>query len=238
MGDEWVAAKRDRNFELADSIRKDLREIGVEPATARPSGRDVHHVPHIVYPPGRNSMHTTNDAGAPVRRSQYGSQRTKFDMATEAQLDRWVIAKRERDFALADDIRNDLWSRGIEPDAERPSDKYAHVPVHPPTSRRPTPDSNNNDFDDEVETRLDQWVTAKRERDFVTADAIRKELRAWGIEPDEVRPIGYEVNSRYRQNFPPPPWGNPGAGQKRKIGSRPEPSCAFSREEPPFKRAR
>ena len=42
--------------------------------------------------------------------------------------------------------------------------------------------------DDDVEATLDQWVNAKRAKDFVTADRIRMELRARGVEPDKVRP--------------------------------------------------
>jgi len=42
----------------------------------------------------------------------------------------------------------------------------------------------------EFKEQLDAWVEAKRAKDFDTADAIRVELRAQGIEPDEYRPAG------------------------------------------------
>eukprot|EP00930_Biecheleria_cincta_P084388 TRINITY_DN73873_c0_g1_i1.p1 TRINITY_DN73873_c0_g1~~TRINITY_DN73873_c0_g1_i1.p1 ORF type:complete len:324 (+),score=50.34 TRINITY_DN73873_c0_g1_i1:65-973(+) len=42
-------------------------------------------------------------------------------------------------------------------------------------------------FDDETERMLDEWVKAKRTRDFATADSIRAVLRAQGIDPDTVR---------------------------------------------------
>ena len=43
-------------------------------------------------------------------------------------------------------------------------------------------------MDDWVNDQLDQWVNAKRIKDFATADRIRDELRAEGIEPDKARP--------------------------------------------------
>jgi len=43
-------------------------------------------------------------------------------------------------------------------------------------------------MDEWVNDQLDQWVNAKRIKDFATADRIRDELRAQGIEPDKARP--------------------------------------------------
>ena len=40
----------------------------------------------------------------------------------------------------------------------------------------------------EGEAMLDEWVDAKRTRGFVTADQIRSELRAVGIDPERERP--------------------------------------------------
>lgn len=45
-----------------------------------------------------------------------------------------------------------------------------------------------------------RWVVAKREQDFHTADAIRSELRAIGIEPDLARPS--EKGMAHQQVFP------------------------------------
>eukprot|EP00747_Dinoflagellata_sp_TGD_P023621 gnl/TRDRNA2_/TRDRNA2_129943_c0_seq5.p1 gnl/TRDRNA2_/TRDRNA2_129943_c0~~gnl/TRDRNA2_/TRDRNA2_129943_c0_seq5.p1 ORF type:complete len:299 (+),score=27.35 gnl/TRDRNA2_/TRDRNA2_129943_c0_seq5:73-969(+) len=41
-----------------------------------------------------------------------------------------------------------------------------------------------------LENLLDEWVAAKRAKDFATADRIRNELRASGIEPEAERPTG------------------------------------------------
>lgn len=45
-----------------------------------------------------------------------------YDPETEAQLDRWVIALRNKDFETSDWIRQELRSKGIEPEAARPKD--------------------------------------------------------------------------------------------------------------------
>jgi len=39
-----------------------------------------------------------------------------------------------------------------------------------------------------VESKLDAWVAAKRAKDFATADNLRSELRAVGVDPDTERP--------------------------------------------------
>ena len=43
-------------------------------------------------------------------------------------------------------------------------------------------------FDAQTERKLDEWVAAKRNKDFETADRIREDLRAGGIDPDIARP--------------------------------------------------
>eukprot|EP00930_Biecheleria_cincta_P101379 TRINITY_DN93023_c0_g1_i1.p1 TRINITY_DN93023_c0_g1~~TRINITY_DN93023_c0_g1_i1.p1 ORF type:complete len:341 (-),score=49.88 TRINITY_DN93023_c0_g1_i1:53-1075(-) len=40
----------------------------------------------------------------------------------------------------------------------------------------------------DTEAMLDEWVKAKRFRDFATADSLRAQLRGMGIDPDVVRP--------------------------------------------------
>ena len=43
-----------------------------------------------------------------------------LDEESRKQLDRWVEAKRSRDFATADRIRSLLEAKGIKPDQARP----------------------------------------------------------------------------------------------------------------------
>uniref|UniRef100_A0A7S4UV66 Uncharacterized protein n=1 Tax=Alexandrium monilatum TaxID=311494 RepID=A0A7S4UV66_9DINO len=145
--DRWVQAKRDKDWALADSIRSELRALGIEPDFVRPPDRDL-------------------------------QPNAQLDPATEAKLDRWVLAKREKDFGTADALRAELRAAGLEPDSLRPPDREV-----PSLSRNAA-----KVHDAYTEAQLDRWVQAKRDKDFASADAIRAELRAQGIEPDLVRP--------------------------------------------------
>jgi len=157
--DEWVAAKRDKDFARADNLRNELRQMGVEPDSARPSPKDV----------PRGSM--------------------TYDRQTEAKLENWVEAKRNRDFGTADALRNELRAQGIEPEDARPSrqqqEQMAAAPMWGPGM--PWQGSGHNDW---TERKLDEWVEAKRSRDFRLADAIREGLRNIGVEPEVARPDG------------------------------------------------
>jgi len=116
----------------------------------------------------------------------------------EAKLDQWVAAKRGKDYATADRIREELRAKGIEPDTARPAGPGgakkpdAHVP------------------DAVIDRLLDEWVAAKRAKDFATADRIRDQLRSKGVEPDNVRPA-----------FPPPAGGPPRAPPAPHYGEPP-----------------
>ena len=63
-------------------------------------------------------------------------------------------------------------------------------------------------MDDWVNDQLDQWVNAKRIKDFATADRIRDELRAEGIEPDKARPAPLPAHMATAQSH----GGNHGGG--------------------------
>merc|ERR1712228_54019 len=47
--------------------------------------------------------------------------------------------------------------------------------------------------DPAVDAMLDEWVKAKRTRDFETADQIKAVLRAQGIDPDTARPVSTDA---------------------------------------------
>merc|ERR1712126_35024 len=50
-----------------------------------------------------------------------------------------------------------------------------------------------------TERQPDAWVAAKRQCQFHVADAIRAELRAKGINPDDVRPSDKDLQERPEQ---------------------------------------
>merc|ERR1719388_72483 len=66
-------------------------------------------------------------------------------------------------------------------------------------------------YDAATEARLDEWVQAKRARDFVTSDAIQAELEAQGIDTKAARPDPRKAggnawgDSDRRGAVPPPP---------------------------------
>ena len=54
------------------------------------------------------------------------------------------------------------------------------------------------EIDDETNRQLDKWVTAKRNRDYASADGIRALLEAKGIRAEQVRPHVYEAPGQGR----------------------------------------
>ena len=73
--------------------------------------------PRMLVPAGAVPL----PAAAPqsLKRPRDDGPPPRFDAATEAKLDRWVDAKRRKEFATADAIRDELRRQGIEPDAAR-----------------------------------------------------------------------------------------------------------------------
>merc|ERR1719284_1211703 len=88
-------------------------------------------------------------------------------MDTDSRVEQWRNAKRDRDFTTADQIRKELRAEGIDPD-------------QPQSLRK----SYRSDLKGGAADKLEKWRAAKAERDYATADKIRAELRAEGIEPD------------------------------------------------------
>ena len=98
--DAWVGAKRMHSFEAADRIRLELLAHGVDPNVHRP----------------RDWAGWKMEAG----RVREAIDRV-HDAQTETWLDQWVEAKRNKFFALADRIREDLrQQKGVQADKARP----------------------------------------------------------------------------------------------------------------------
>jgi len=137
---------------------------------------------------------------------------------TEMLLDEWDMAKRTGNFERSNQIRDLLRVRGVEPGGPGTpiSALMARQKVAPPAYRqaigRPGTQVPQHwgqqaqlvampsmsmlagssrqapPAQDDTEALLDQWVSAKRARDFSASDRIRDILRARGIQPDEERP--------------------------------------------------
>merc|ERR1712217_702861 len=97
----------------------------------------------------------------------------------------------------SDAIQAELEAQGIEPKAARPDPKKAGATPwgsfggafgSAPGSAMAMAHAARPTYDPKTEARLDQWVQAKRARDFTVADAIQAELEARGIEPKLARP--------------------------------------------------
>ena len=95
--DQWVGAKRERNFDVADELQQQLYKLGVNARHARPDPRKVF---------------------------LEGGLRGPLDASIEAKLDEWVVAKVGRDFPAADAIRSELYAAGVDPAKERKLDSH------------------------------------------------------------------------------------------------------------------
>jgi len=231
MLDRWVQAKRAKDFTTSDKIRDELRAKGIDPDTARPA----------TAPPPRMSAPPPNayDWGG-YSQYPYGAPMPAAPMPAapppppahspevNAKLDEWVQAKRAKDFTTSDRLREELRAQGVDPDTARPNDRgpMAHqgfgghasapwyqtppmmpsmVPPPPPAMHAPPV------YDTEINKLLDEWVQAKRAKDFTTSDKIRDTLRARNVDPDTERPsereVGYPTSQHAGQwgGTPPPP---------------------------------
>ena len=132
----------------------------------------------------RRGRHDDHPAPAASNGGEENGEPAASNEDTNDLLDRWTEAKRQKNFAKSDALREQLRARGIEPDAARPSQKQLAATASSGGGRPPPPPH----MDTETEAKLDQWVNAKRAKDFATADRLREEMCAAGVEPDMVRP--------------------------------------------------
>uniref|UniRef100_A0A7S3BHC9 Uncharacterized protein n=1 Tax=Haptolina ericina TaxID=156174 RepID=A0A7S3BHC9_9EUKA len=135
-------------------------------------------------------------------------QVAQYDPLTEEKLSHWVAAKRAKEYNTADRLREELRAIGIDAEKARPAltaggqpTPIVRLPPPPqpphymaPHLLQPAPPAKRQrvvqmqQFDPAIEQQLDQWTDAKRAKDFGTADRIREQLRAIGVEPDQARP--------------------------------------------------
>jgi hypothetical protein len=185
--DKWVAAKRAKDFATADRLREELRKMGVEPDCARrnvPSsmsggggggggGYDRGAPRGWDYPPSHGYDYPPpHHAPPPPYGAHYGAPAPYGGYARGPPPPQY----------------------GAHYGAPAPYyDPYAQPPpaahqAYPP--QYPPPRGGGGHLDPHTERQLDQWVAAKRAKDFGTADRLRDELRKMGVEPDDARPSG------------------------------------------------
>merc|ERR1712050_154473 len=111
------------------------------------------------------------------QRTDGAGQGSTGDPWTDEQIEKWAVAKRTKDYATADSIRDTLRAVGVDPDLVRPYGCNNTI---------------GKTGDAWMDAQLDKWLIAKKSKDFAEADRIRDELRALGIDPDTVRPRGWE----------------------------------------------
>lgn len=92
--------------------------------------------------------------------------------------------------------------------------------ICPPVAAAPT---EVETYDPETEAKLDQWVELKRAKDFASADALREELRAQGIDPGQARPQPGSKGAAWggggKDAFAGAAWGGGGKGDFGMMGA-------------------
>jgi hypothetical protein len=182
--DQWVEAKRAKDFDKADSLRETLRAMGVEPDHARPKTGP---------PPPRLEFDAATEDKltrwvAAKRAKDFDEADRLRDALRTAGVDPEIVrpvGTRPRD------------SRGAQHRSRSP------IPFHPP------PPALHGGYapalpryDRLTEAKLELWVAAKRKKDFTTADKLRDELRKIGVDPDTARPAT-APQPQYHRRSPP-----------------------------------
>jgi cysteinyl-tRNA synthetase len=112
-----------------------------------------------------------------------------MDWETQQELSDWFAAKDDKDYGTADNIRASLRAKGIEPDTcERPSASSGGNGTWGKSSGRSSGRAapyGAKSLDADTEAQLEEWRELKRAKDYEAADALRSELRARGINPEQ-----------------------------------------------------
>ena len=151
-----------------------------------------------------------SEATAPKRPQERERQPTGAGMTREeedAMLDDWVRAKRSQEYQVADALKARLKRAGVNAEALRPPPgKGARAGGRQQAPRRE---------ERGPEQRLDEWVDAKRQRNYAKADSIAGDLRRQGIDPEVARPR--PGGSDGRRNAGPYPRGRQTAPEPRQA---------------------
>jgi len=141
--DQWQEAKANKDWNTADMIRETLRSMGVEPQTARPNKWSLEEESEQWMRAKQAGDYTRADRlrtslrakgvdpEPPSGKKSGGGGGKKalgngYDAEVEEELRQWYEAKDQKDWGVADSIREGLRAKGIEPaKQQRPAPRYA-----------------------------------------------------------------------------------------------------------------
>ena len=182
---ERVLCRRDRAFQRADDLRKQLREAGVAVNDSENTYRILPRAP------------TTHD----YQRVDDGT--VQMNPNDQAQLDdllfQRMTAKKKRDYDAADKVQALLRAAGVFVD-----DRARTYEIRPPRPPRQEPTTHDYRRDDDgtvvvnapeqaqLDDLLFQRMMAKKKRDYDAADRVQQLLREAGVYVDD-RARTYEV---------------------------------------------
>lgn len=149
--DDWVRAKRAKDFETADRIREGLRAQGIDPDIERPNNTHAQRL---------GGLQRSVQQQPPAHHDPYAAAPPD----ARADLERWAAIPSLAQ-PLAASAHSHAFTHGARTWPHRAARSAARLVVR-------------------------RWVTAKRAKDFTTADAIRVSLRERGIDPDGFWPAG------------------------------------------------
>ena len=171
MVEERTEAKKIRNFGLADAIRDELRDV---------FNVEVDDRKRMWSVGGDFGANNRDRRRAPFQKAPWSETP---DDADEIQrlVEMRDAARADRDFATADDIRDDLVDRNIYIDDKAREWSVAGGGVRqnrsqPRQAFAMSPQSDAPENADEIQRLVELRDTARADRDYVTADSIRDEL--------------------------------------------------------------
>ena len=181
--DDWVRAKRAKDFETADRIREGLRAQGIDPDIERPNNTHVQRL---------GGLQRSVQQQPPAHHDPYAAAPPD----ARADLERWAatpsLAQPPASSAPRSICPSHACTHGARPWPHRAARSSA---------ARSSAARSSAARSSAARLVVRRWVTAKRAKDFTTADAIRVSLRERGIDPDGFWPAGQgpeQVRARVR----------------------------------------
>ena len=178
---ERMKAKMNRNFEVADRIRNQLKENNIFVDDSKKT-----------YTIRKSALPTVHDY---TRGDDLTAAVTLEDLAKiDALILQRTLAKFSRDYVTADSIRDQLRENNVYVD-DKKKEYYIRTPKQPPAVPTAHDYTRGDDLkavlapenQSKVDALLLQRMIAKMSRDYPTADSIRDQLRAISVYVDDKK---------------------------------------------------